>query len=234
MSSLKINTCFPSLLSQLNEIYHLESISYPEDEAATYEKLKYRLTYAPDCFMSWWLDSNDSNELTENNSNNDDNDKNDNNDNSKLKYSNCSKNSIIGFICGTKHSDPFVSHHSMQIHESNSSTLHIHSVVVHPKYRRRGLAKIFLLEYIENLKKKRDRLNSTSDITFNKESEKNVSNLDERVINTNERSNLPVSRIVLMCKDNLITLYESVGFILKGESSCVHGLEKWYDMYLDL
>lgn len=36
--------------------------------------------------------------------------------------------------------------------------------------------------------------------------------------------------VQLICKKNLISLYESAGFTLKGPSSVVHGQHQWYDL----
>ena len=38
----------------------------------------------------------------------------------------------------------------------------------------------------------------------------------------------------LICKKNLITLYESAGFILIGPSAVVHGQDPWYDLQASL
>mmetsp|Transcript_11329 Transcript_11329/g.42469 ORF Transcript_11329/g.42469 Transcript_11329/m.42469 type:complete len:182 (-) Transcript_11329:1223-1768(-) len=176
MTSLQLTTLHPTTTSNLSQIQTLESISYPEDEAATEEKMKYRLTKAPSYFMSWWGNDHDS--------------------------SSHSKNRLIGFICGTKHGDSLVTHHSMSEHQPDAKVLHIHSVVVHPDCRRQGLATAFLKEYIQRMRE--------------------------------QSSQNEVNRIVLMCKDNLIGFYKDAGFVLKGESECEHGEEKWFDMYLDL
>jgi len=42
-----------------------------------------------------------------------------------------------------------------------------------------------------------------------------------------------LNRILLLCKENLISFYQSCGFQLKGESKVVHGREKWYDMFIN-
>lgn len=39
-----------------------------------------------------------------------------------------------------------------------------------------------------------------------------------------------VFSIQLICKKNLVSLYESAGFTLKGPSSVVHGKDQWYDL----
>ncbi len=38
-----------------------------------------------------------------------------------------------------------------------------------------------------------------------------------------------LSAIVLMCKRHLISFYESVGFVLVGPSTVVHGEEEWFE-----
>lgn len=43
-----------------------------------------------------------------------------------------------------------------------------------------------------------------------------------------------LNRLILTCKEHLISYYESFGFINEGVSESVHGGAKWYDMYLPL
>ena len=43
-----------------------------------------------------------------------------------------------------------------------------------------------------------------------------------------------IQRILLICHQNLIPLYERVGFKLVGKSPVVHGPDPWFEMRLDL
>ena len=160
----------------IDEIYHLESISYPEDEAASLQNIKLRLTNASNLFLGAFL-----------------------------------KDQLIGFVNGTKTSSTTLTHESMSTHEPNGETLCIHSVVIDPKYRRKGYGTLLTKKYIEHVKGE----------------------------NT-------LKRIRLLAKKNLIEFYKACGFdfygnILfyffnkfKGESSVVHGKEKWYDLGMSL
>lgn len=38
--------------------------------------------------------------------------------------------------------------------------------------------------------------------------------------------------VQLICKKNLISLYETAGFTLTGASSIVHGQDQWYDLHV--
>ncbi|MBI2134303.1 GNAT family N-acetyltransferase [Candidatus Woesearchaeota archaeon] len=42
------------------------------------------------------------------------------------------------------------------------------------------------------------------------------------------------SKILLMCKENHIALYEKFGFVLIGKSKSDHGGTEWHEMYLGL
>ena len=39
-----------------------------------------------------------------------------------------------------------------------------------------------------------------------------------------------VQKMALLCKENLIGLYQSAGFVLQGASDVEHGQDTWYDM----
>lgn len=58
---------------------------------------------------------------------------------------------IIGFVNGTLTSSPTLTHESMSNHEPTGRNLCIHSVVIHPKYRRRGYAKQMLSKYVQRI-----------------------------------------------------------------------------------
>lgn len=46
--------------------------------------------------------------------------------------------------------------------------------------------------------------------------------------------NTEIKRILLLSKARLIPFYESVGFEVMGESSIVHGQEKWFELCQDI
>lgn len=47
-------------------------------------------------------------------------------------------------------------------------------------------------------------------------------------------SRLKKEKVMLICKSNLISYYESFGFIYAGESASTHGGSRWHEMYLPL
>lgn len=106
------------LLEDVQDIYELEILSYPLDEAATLEKIKYRAIHASEYFYS-------------------------------LKDIASSK--LIGFINGTCTTASKIHHESMSEHVINGRTLVIHSVVVSPTMRRKGIATYMLKKYLFTL-----------------------------------------------------------------------------------
>lgn len=58
---------------------------------------------------------------------------------------------LVGFINGTLTTLDYIHHESMSTHESNGSSLVVHSVTIDPKYRRKGLGSKMLLWYIDKI-----------------------------------------------------------------------------------
>lgn len=113
-----------------------------------------------------------------------------------------STTAIIGYVCSTLTARETLDHDSMTTHDASGSTLCVHSVVVAPSWRSRGVGKALLGRYCDEW-------------IFG----------DARL-----RQRVRVMR--LLCKDNLIAFYQTYGgFTLDGESSVVHGAETWFDMH---
>jgi len=93
----------------------------PADEAATREKLDYRINHAGDLFMGAVASMGDEEGHV--------------------------KDSIIGYICGTLANSSELTHESMSKHEPGGRTLCIHSVCVESASRRQGLATRMLRAY---------------------------------------------------------------------------------------
>ena len=55
---------------------------------------------------------------------------------------------IVGFVCGTQTSASTLTHASMSSHEPEGALLCIHSVVIEPGQRRKGLATKILRAYL--------------------------------------------------------------------------------------
>lgn len=108
-------------IEDMSRCYEIESSSYPEDEAATLEKLIYRQQYAGEYFICV----------------------------TKSQDETSDSDHIIGFICSTRCSE--FTEESMSEHDANGSILAIHSVVVDEKYRRQGVASAMLKDYLKQM-----------------------------------------------------------------------------------
>jgi len=66
---------------------------------------------------------------------------------------------IIGFVCGTASNEDKLTHASMFTHVVNGRNLNVHSVVVHPDLRRKGIALFMLQKYLEMQKEETQIVN---------------------------------------------------------------------------
>eukprot|EP00798_Chlamydomonas_sp_ICE-L_P013717 gene13717-19612_t len=116
----------PVDMANLDRISALESASYPEDEKASYENLKFRIENASSVFLvamqATAAEEGDAASI--------------------------SNESIIGYVCGTYTSASTLTHHSMETHEPEGAVLCIHSVCVEQSLRRQGLALNLLKAYL--------------------------------------------------------------------------------------
>jgi ribosomal protein S18 acetylase RimI-like enzyme len=108
----------------LAEITALEAASYPADEAASPENIAYRVRNAAPYFRVAVGSSGDGNDTTA---------------------------EVLGFVNGTLSHEPSLTHESMSVHEADGSSLCVHSVVTHPKHRRKGVASAMLRAYLAGL-----------------------------------------------------------------------------------
>ncbi|XP_052777279.1 uncharacterized protein LOC128214700 [Mya arenaria] len=150
---------------ELYRIFTLESESYPDDEAASYDMLVYRHSEAPDLTIAAYQHTD-----------------------------------IIGFICATRYHGKKLNEEAMHMHIPNGESVCIHSVVVRKDQRRQGIALCLLDEFVSRVFR------------------------DQR----------DVSRILLICKSNLIPLYTRAGFTLNGKSAVIHGKDPWYEMQIEI
>ncbi|KIJ47910.1 hypothetical protein M422DRAFT_248496 [Sphaerobolus stellatus SS14] len=111
---------------------------------------------------------------------------------------------LIGYANATLANSSTLTHESMSEHDANGTSVCIHSLAVIASFRRRGVATALMEEYIRQLRE------------------------DPQV------GGAVVERILLICHENLMKLYEGVGFVLKGRSSVVHGPDPWFEMGIDL
>eukprot|EP00752_Nemacystus_decipiens_P014708 g13098.t2 len=110
--------------SNLEAAVDIETASYPEDEAASPENMRFRRANAGAFFLEATLkESGGGGEAGE----------------------------LAGFVCGTLSQGEELSHESMHLHDPDGATLCIHSVAVAEKFRRRGFATSMLKAYVENV-----------------------------------------------------------------------------------
>lgn len=81
----------------LDRIHELEAASYPEDEAATYDKLKFRIENASNVFLV------------------------------ALSAEGDGEPKVVGFVCGTQTRASKLTHESMSTHDADGALLCIHS-----------------------------------------------------------------------------------------------------------
>ncbi|KAJ1725073.1 hypothetical protein LPJ53_000724 [Coemansia erecta] len=99
-----------------------------------------------------------------------------------------------------------VTHASMETHDPLGPTVCIHSVCVAPEHQGKRVASRMLNEYTDSIR----RYNETAG------------------------HNVKIERLAMLSRENLVPLYERAGYRTLGQSSVVHGAEKWYDCVLDL
>ena len=59
---------------------------------------------------------------------------------------------LVGYVCGTLSHSKTLTEESMSVHEPDGTTLCIHSVVVAPQYRRKGLGAQMLRAYVAHVR----------------------------------------------------------------------------------
>ena len=59
---------------------------------------------------------------------------------------------LVGYICGTLSHSKTLTEESMSVHEPDGTTLCIHSVVVAPQYRRKGLGAQMVRDYVAHVR----------------------------------------------------------------------------------
>jgi GNAT superfamily N-acetyltransferase len=106
---------------QLNDAIDLEAASYPADEAASPETLRYRAEVAPELFRILAADQSER---------------------------------VLGFVCATAapQGTTHLTVESMANHDVHGTVVCIHSVVVRPDMRRRGLGVDLVIAYVRELK----------------------------------------------------------------------------------
>jgi len=92
----------------------------------------------------------------------------------------------------------------MYKHDPTGTSVCVHAVAVANAYRRKGVARKLLKEYVSRCQ-------------------------DDPAVGGTR-----VDRISLICHQDLIALYSSVGFTLAGKSRVVHGPNEWFEMRMEI
>ncbi|KAI8321724.1 acyl-CoA N-acyltransferase [Martensiomyces pterosporus] len=111
---------------------------------------------------------------------------------------------IVGYIMSTQAAAPLVTHESMSTHDPSGTTVCVHSVCVDQRWQGKGVASKLLRLYTELIREH------------------------------NSGSSTAIRRIAMLSRANLVPFYERAGYKCLGQSSVVHGDEKWYDCVIDL
>lgn len=110
----------PATIEDLSNLSALEDASYPADEGASLDSIQLRIEQAGEFFYVL--------------------------EDSSL----CGEyGGIVGFVNGTCCSTSHIHHDSMSSHDASGAHLVVHSVVVTPSCRRRGIARIMLKAYMQ-------------------------------------------------------------------------------------
>jgi predicted PhzF superfamily epimerase YddE/YHI9/GNAT superfamily N-acetyltransferase len=168
----------------------LEKASYPDDEAASTRQLQYRQHHAAKYFRCAVLPHT-------------------------VDAPDPDHDPIIGFVCSTR-CRTFTSADAMSTHVPHGLLLAIHSVVVHPDYRRQGVATALLRDYVLKMAQRNlTECNATSASTTSSSS---------------NSTHVPIQKIVLLSKPHLWLLYVNCGFRVIRPSPIRHGKETWYEL----
>ena len=99
----------------------------------------------------------------------------------------------------------------MSKHDAKGSFLCIHSVVVKPAVKRRGVGSTMLKAYVDHLR-----------------------NANKQQQQHDNISRSQVKALLLISKKDLVPFYEKCGFKLVGQSDVEHGVDQWFECRLDL
>ncbi|RUS29238.1 acyl-CoA N-acyltransferase [Jimgerdemannia flammicorona] len=172
--------------TDLARLHELEKASYPATEAATFAQIEYRLSHVPgELFLACLMEQEDF-VCTDN------------------MCTMLTVDKLVAFVNATLSASSTLTAESMKTHDLAGRTVCVHSVVVDPEFRRKGIATKCLTAYVEGLKE------------------------------VNERDGKKYDRVALLSHQELVPLYEKAGFVLRGKSEVVHGPEEWLELVLEL
>ncbi|KAG6267516.1 hypothetical protein E4U47_005218 [Claviceps purpurea] len=191
-------------IADLESCLAVESAAFPPAEAASREKIEYRLVTCPELCYGLFLDStstapSDAADVPP----------------SATASTNASHQNarLIAHVLSTRSLSAVVTDQDMQLpanwrnnrdkpqdsakvgHQPNGGTVALHSLAVSPSHQKLGLGKYLMSRYIEKM-----------------------------------REMQAVERISILTYENLVSYYEELGFQLLGASASNHGGVAWKDM----
>lgn len=203
----------PLTIDDIEQVEALEKQCFSEEERASLEKIKYRLTVCPELCCGLFVRDYEyrynsinlpevadelEKEHKESTEESDD----------LPSKSSVTKETLVGHIIATKTFNARITNECMDLpskdspssgHIEGSRFIGIHSLAVDAKWRGKKLATLLLHDYIQRL--------SNQDLG---------------------------DKIVIIAHEELIPFYENIGFKSTGKSKCNFGGVTWYDLYIDL
>ncbi|KAL7517544.1 hypothetical protein ACHAWX_002458 [Stephanocyclus meneghinianus] len=207
LSRLIFRTVQPTDIPRCHSI---ESSSYPPDEAASKSDFQYRQHHAASYFRCAFLidepgatfgDAGGYAHL--------------------LSVTGC----IVGYICSTR-CNSFTAR-SLKHHDPNGRYLAIHSVAVDEKYRNLGVGSAMLKDYWDAM----ERWNQgVVEGLKNKNKSGSAAMVGRGGSAAGKKSAVPMEKIVLMAKKDLLAFYVRNGFAVTKVSEIVHGKDEWFEL----
>lgn len=194
-------------IDDVDDVDWLEHAAFDSNEAASREKLEYRLTVCGELctgiFTSAYATASEKlGDLLRSR-----------NFPSVDSADSDRKKVLLGHIVATKANTRLVTDAAMTVpddwrtnyqispgvgHDEDGETICLHSLAIHPDFHGRGLGRVLLLGWSQRM-----------------------------------RDSGCAKRIALICRERLIPFYEKHGFTVAGPSSCQFGGGCWYDMVLE-
>lgn len=139
----------PLALSDLKNVAALEAASFPKDQAASEESIKYRLTACPE--LCCGIFKREYNWEYRGGGDDDDDDDFENAKSVVSNVSNLASEKLVAIILATQTNNEFVEAQDMEVggHVEGGRTIALHSLCVAEEYRREHLGHILLIDYIQ-------------------------------------------------------------------------------------
>ena len=204
LSRLIFRTVQPTDIPRCHSI---EAASYPADEAASKSDLQYRQHHAASYFRCAFLIDEPPGPVS--------------GEDAKFAHLMSVTGCIVGYICSTR-CNSFTAK-SLKHHDANGRYLAIHSVAVDEKYRKLGVGSAMLKDYWDAM----ERWNKG--VVEGSKSKTNTM-LGRGGVSSGKKRAVPMEKIVLMAKKDLLAFYVRNGFGVTKVSDIVHGKDEWFEL----